>query len=743
MKEEERIEQEEERNKKEEEERKKREKEEEERKKREKEEERKRREKEEEERERREKEEEERNKKEEERKKREKEEERKKREKEEEERKSREKEEVFVKEEEEEEETDEGEGKSDGWSGAVNTLKAGITELGIINITEFADEEEEESENRVNFYSDEGKEDEGKEDEGMRNVKNSSVKPGGEGVGIKAAPQMRKLMGRSPFSNQTPQQGEGEGKKTNKITTIDSGTSGALGRHSFIHPEDIQRVLSKHNQQNNQDNNEENDGKGKERGKKEGRDEGRYEEEEESESEAGGMLRRGVAELSEMEGLAEKGRKKSGVGSGGGGGGESGGGEEQVHPFLNPLMHPLVSNQEASLSFIVKNKRRGVDNEYSALSSFPTVVEQVEKLKQLKYIEHSDRTPLPPSVSLSKQNLETMDEPLKSARNRKTLNQKEDSLLPLQQPQKQVLSPNAQYGQSREGREEEGGENSTEEFVKEEREREREEERKKKASLLFERQNKLDFGGEEELGEEIAASRSRREEKRREREEERERRERREKRGEDSVSESESREVRRRKERREEKKYREYVDLRVFVRFLKAASEGDVPKLRKLLKINRNLLRAEDDNGWTALEHCIARGTPECAIWLVRKGAKVNPKSRSGGALPLQVAVHPLLNTLEFVKLLLGLGAKVDLKDKQGATALWEAVRTANYKAVKLLVKMGADIHLTAKENGIECTLYQRAKYAAKIHPKQGSQVLSFLKKLMTQPQKETRFYDL
>jgi ankyrin repeat protein len=43
-----------------------------------------------------------------------------------------------------------------------------------------------------------------------------------------------------------------------------------------------------------------------------------------------------------------------------------------------------------------------------------------------------------------------------------------------------------------------------------------------------------------------------------------------------------------------------------------------------MLQVNRALIKAEDDNGWTGLEHAIARGRAECCIWLVRKGKKKN-----------------------------------------------------------------------------------------------------------------------
>ena len=124
---------------------------------------------------------------------------------------------------------------------------------------------------------------------------------------------------------------------------------------------------------------------------------------------------------------------------------------------------------------------------------------------------------------------------------------------------------------------------------------------------------------------------------------------------------------------------------------------------------------------------------------MVRKGARLNPKNRSQGALPLQVAVHPLLRTLELAKLLVALGAKVNLKDRLGQTALWEAVRTCNYRAVKFLIKNGADIHVRARENGFDSTLYQRSLSSSRVHKKEGKKIVFLLQKLMVEPQRELR----
>ena len=76
----------------------------------------------------------------------------------------------------------------------------------------------------------------------------------------------------------------------------------------------------------------------------------------------------------------------------------------------------------------------------------------------------------------------------------------------------------------------------------------------------------------------------------------------------DDYSESESKYLRKKKKKKNLLNFRDFVDLKMLISFHKAASEGRIDKLRKMLQVNRALIKAEDDNGWTGLEHAIARG---------------------------------------------------------------------------------------------------------------------------------------
>ena len=70
----------------------------------------------------------------------------------------------------------------------------------------------------------------------------------------------------------------------------------------------------------------------------------------------------------------------------------------------------------------------------------------------------------------------------------------------------------------------------------------------------------------------------------------------------------------------------------------------------------------------------------------------------------------------------------MNLRDKNGQTVLWEAVRVGNFEAVKWLVNHGAELNFTALENGFEISLIERALIAKEAH---SLQIIEFLKRKM------------
>ncbi len=89
---------------------------------------------------------------------------------------------------------------------------------------------------------------------------------------------------------------------------------------------------------------------------------------------------------------------------------------------------------------------------------------------------------------------------------------------------------------------------------------------------------------------------------------------------------------------------------------------------------------------------------------LIGVGADVNAKNKDGGT-PLHVAAH---GHTEVAKILLEAGADVNAKNNDGGTPLHEAARHSHIEVVKILLQAGADVN--AKNNGGWTSLHWAAR---------------------------------
>ncbi len=97
------------------------------------------------------------------------------------------------------------------------------------------------------------------------------------------------------------------------------------------------------------------------------------------------------------------------------------------------------------------------------------------------------------------------------------------------------------------------------------------------------------------------------------------------------------------------------------------------------------------ENGWTGLQWAVVKGNNEMVKYLVKKGANINaPAETDMNQTPLILAIN--FNRPSTAKLLIDLGANVNIKDDFGATALNYAFLTKNRELVKYLVEH--DAHL-------------------------------------------------
>ena len=182
--------------------------------------------------------------------------------------------------------------------------------------------------------------------------------------------------------------------------------------------------------------------------------------------------------------------------------------------------------------------------------------------------------------------------------------------------------------------------------------------------------------------------------------------------------------------------------------FVEAAARGDIQRVRELLQRNADLLEAEDEEGWNAVQHAAwyaqqevhdylllqgARGNlfteaslgpwasfvqrletnpigvesrdsrhkASPLIWAVRcgnrsgcevllaKGADIGARDREGNTVLHHAAA---MNHVQMLDFLLHAGAEVDAANHAGRTALHQFAGRGGYEACRLLVERGAAV---------------------------------------------------
>lgn len=127
-----------------------------------------------------------------------------------------------------------------------------------------------------------------------------------------------------------------------------------------------------------------------------------------------------------------------------------------------------------------------------------------------------------------------------------------------------------------------------------------------------------------------------------------------------------------------------------------AAGENKIEIIKYLL--HKQKISIEDkeinfyenkENGWTALQWASVKGNKEMVSYLAEQGANINaPAETDMNQTPLILAIN--FNQTNTAKLLIDLGADVNIKDDFGAAPLNYAFLTKNRAMVKYLVDHGA-----------------------------------------------------
>jgi ankyrin repeat protein len=128
-----------------------------------------------------------------------------------------------------------------------------------------------------------------------------------------------------------------------------------------------------------------------------------------------------------------------------------------------------------------------------------------------------------------------------------------------------------------------------------------------------------------------------------------------------------------------------------------AVHENDIPKVKKLLQDNPDLISAKSEHGYTPLHMAASHGYKDMAELLLANKAEVNAKDDNDSTTPLhQAAVAPGDHS-DLVEMLLAHKADVNAADKNGLTPLHYAVLSNNRDVAKSLLSHGGNAN--AKDN--------------------------------------------
>ena len=126
------------------------------------------------------------------------------------------------------------------------------------------------------------------------------------------------------------------------------------------------------------------------------------------------------------------------------------------------------------------------------------------------------------------------------------------------------------------------------------------------------------------------------------------------------------------------------------LQLIQASAEGNLARVKTLLKSGADVNAKDKDSGYTALMEAAARGHLRVVQLLLDKGADINATDfNAWERTPLTLAAHR--NHLKVMKLLIDRGADINARDNLAGSALLDASQEGNLEAVKLLLDSGAD----------------------------------------------------
>lgn len=116
-------------------------------------------------------------------------------------------------------------------------------------------------------------------------------------------------------------------------------------------------------------------------------------------------------------------------------------------------------------------------------------------------------------------------------------------------------------------------------------------------------------------------------------------------------------------------------------------AKGDYDSARKLIEQGADIEAKDPGTGASVLHYAVMRGNPEILALLMGRGADLNSRTKNG-TTPLHTAV--LYNRYEAAELLIKRGADLDAKSASGATPLALASAAKRKEIAELLRTRGA-----------------------------------------------------
>ncbi|XP_013419676.1 ankyrin repeat domain-containing protein 39-like [Lingula anatina] len=124
-----------------------------------------------------------------------------------------------------------------------------------------------------------------------------------------------------------------------------------------------------------------------------------------------------------------------------------------------------------------------------------------------------------------------------------------------------------------------------------------------------------------------------------------------------------------------------------------AAMDGDVKKVADYLNKGGDV-NTQDNSGYTALHYASRNGHLAVCELLLTSGASVNVQTRAGAATPLHRAAY--CGHQDILQLLMKYGAREDMVDSDGKTALHKAAENGHSGCMALLVEKNPSLKSVA-----------------------------------------------